>query len=467
VKPLLRNALTVGGADAAARVAGFATTVYLARVLGPAAFGLAMIGASLLVYLSLMAGPGFPQVETRNTARPGWMTPARVDAILTLRTLLSLFLAVAWMIVLLLVSAPGDARTVILLYVLSLFPLALALDWWFQGKERFGDAGAYKVIGAVAYGLTAFFLVRGPGDVAFVPAAFFAGNAAAAAWLLLRYIGTEPLPRWRFSLPDARGILAGNAPVGLAVFLGGSVVSLPPILLGVAAGEAEAGIYSAAAKIVVVILLLDRLLNALLLPAFTRKLAGSSEDARELAGLALKVVLSVMLPLGVALTFAAPAVIRFVFGSAYLAGVDALRFLVWYCVVTLLNSLFTLLLVGSGRESEYTRAMVVGSAVAVCFVAAGAFLRGASGAAAGVVAGELVTATLMLRRCFPRLLDDVSAIAVRPLAGALLMTAAGAAAMVFGPVAAASAALAAYVIFALSGGLFEHRELARLREKIL
>lgn len=467
MKPLLRNALTVGGADAAARLAGFATTVYLARVLGPAEFGLAMIGASLLVYLSLMAGPGFPQVETRNTARPGSMTPARVDAILTLRTLLSLFLAVACMVVLSMVSAPGDARTVILLYVLSLFPLALALDWWFQGKERFGDAGAYKVIGAVVYGLTAFLLVRDPGDVAFVPAAFFAGNAAAAAWLLLRYLGTEPLPRWRFSPPDARAILAGNAPVGLAVFLGGSVVSLPPILLGLFAGEAEAGVYSAAAKIVVVILLLDRLLNALLLPAFTRKLAGSPGEGRDLTGLGLKAVLSVMLPLGVALTFAAPEVIRFVFGSAYLAGVDPLRFLVWYCVMTVLNSLFTLLLVGAGRESEYTRVMVVGSALAVCFVAAGAFLRGAPGAAAGVVAGELVTAALMMRRCVPGLLDGASAVAVRPLAGALLMTAAGGAAMMLGPTVAASAALAAYAIFAFSGGLFERRELARLREKIL
>lgn len=467
MKPLLRNVLVIGAADIAARLAGFVTTVYLARVLGPAAFGVVTIGASVLIYCSLIASPGIQQVEARNAARPSFMTPERVDAILSLRMLLALLLIPLLAVVLLLAGVSGETGQVILAYALSLVPLALALDWWFQGKERFGAVGAFRLATALVYGTLAILLVRGPGDLRTVPFAFLGGNIAATTALLVLYARGQRAPLPRLDPAEARRLVAENAPVGFAVFLGQSIVNLPPIVLGVAAGDEGAGVYAAAAKILVVVLLLDRLFNALFLPAVTRKLATSREEAAGLVRLSLKAVLAVMLPVAVVLAFAAPVVMAAVFGDAYGAAAPVLAVLLWYCVLTLLNSLFSLVLMGSGREALYTRAMVIGSVLAALFVVAGAVLGGAPGAATGVVAGEALTAWLMLRNLEPDLLRGAAPSVFRPVAGGLLMAAAGFVALPYGAPAASAAALAVYAVYAPAAGLFHADEIRWLRERII
>jgi O-antigen/teichoic acid export membrane protein len=144
-----------------------------------------------------------------------------------------------------------------------------------------------------------------------------------------------------------------------------------------------------------------------------------------------------------------------------------LRVLVWYTVLTLLNSLFSLVLMGEGNEKAYTRALVAGSLAAAGLVAAGAVLGGAPGAAAGVVAGEALTAWLVFRNVDAGLLRGTAAAVLRPLAGAALMAAAGGAAASFGPVPAAAAGLAAYGLFALAGGLFAAEEVRWLKERVV
>jgi O-antigen/teichoic acid export membrane protein len=104
------------------------TTIYLARVLGAANFGVIEIATAVLIYAELIVQAGFTRLGPREIARDESRLPHLVQTILTLRLLLvaaalplTALFALSW------ANTPTDAW-VVLLYGLSLFAVALDAD---------------------------------------------------------------------------------------------------------------------------------------------------------------------------------------------------------------------------------------------------------------------------------------------------------------------------------------------------
>ncbi len=397
MKRPLRNLLSLAWADLGSRAVGFFITVYLARVLGPAAYGLVGVGFAVLGHAQLLASPGMQVVEARNAARPGGMDDDRLGAVIGLRfALAALFFAVTWALLAVL-PVDGPTRSVVLWSVAVLFPLAIAPDWFLQGRERMVPLGIARVSGYLVYGAAVWLLVRVPDDSAMAPAAFGAGSLATAVilWIAVGQGTTRP----RFT-PDVRrwaSILRENLPVGFAMFVGQQVMNLPPILLAAMRTTAEAGIYTAALKLVFLLLAMDRVLNALLLPALTRVRATRPADLDHVAGLVARLVSILATAIVVPGMFLAPLVVQLVFGSAYGEAVMIVRILLVYVGLTLVNSVAVCLLLATGRERMYSRAMIVGSITLAAAMIALTPVWGTTGTALGAVGGELVTVALMLR----------------------------------------------------------------------
>jgi len=383
--------------DVGSRGIGFLVTVYLARILGPAGFGLVSVGMALLGHLQLLASPGIQLVETRNTARPGGMDDRRVSGILTLRLVLSVILFGIAALVLFVFPYDSVLRGVVLWSLASLFPLAVATDWYLQGNERMEPVGLARFAGYVAYGLAAWMLVRSADDVAMAPVSFLLGSVVTSVMLWMAVISGRERPEisWEPSLWVR--IFRENLPVGAAVFMGQMVINLPPVVLAAMKSSADAGIYNAAMKLVFVILIADRILNALLLPALTRIKGTKPAEFEHMVTIVTKVVLtSVVCILLLGNAFASWGV-ELVFGMSYESAGSILRILLLYAGITLVNSVASNLLLAAGLERTYSAILIRGSIVLVAAMVILTPLFGVLGTATGAVIGELVTLVLMLR----------------------------------------------------------------------
>ncbi len=403
MKRPLKNFFFLVVGDAGSRLLGFFITVYLARVLEPAAFGVINIALSVLGYLILLASPGVQAVETRNVAAFAGTNESRVNSVVSLRLFLSLALLIVTTMITVFIIRSRETRESVLLFSLSLVPLSLFLDWFFYGKERFGAITGAKLLNSLVYGGAVLALVYSADDTRWVAVAFALGNSAATVFLFTHYrrkFGTLKVA-WQpaaWQPAEWKSILASNVPVGFAMCLAQSATNLPPIILGWLVSNVDAGMFSAAMKITFLLLMLDRILNALFLPVVTRYLASHKDETGFLITTVVKFVLIVVLPTTVCGVAFAPIAVPLIFGSSYAEAIPLLQILMGYFLLTLVNSLFVCILFAAGRELAYTAAITIGSVVFVAAIVTGALLMGTEGAAVGVVIGELITVVMMARQ---------------------------------------------------------------------
>ncbi|HXX63789.1 MAG TPA: oligosaccharide flippase family protein [Bacteroidota bacterium] len=467
MKKPIRDVMAVLSGDIGSRIVGFFVTVYLARVLAPASFGLINIGLAVLGYLALAGSPGIQMVETRNAAAIEGGLPRRTGAVLALRFALApVLIALTWVITLFGVPA-APTRIVILLYALSLFPMALSLDWLFQGKEEFRRVAASRLLNALVFALGVILLVHADAEITWTPIAWLAGNTASTLLLGVLYIRQFGIPSMQWNLSSWKPILAENVPVGGAMFLAQSVTNLPPIVIGIFLSNADAGVYSAAMKLVFFLLILDRTLNIVFLPAATRCAVREPSRYPAMLAISLRAVLVFIVPSLITACILAPLAFRIVFGPGYEGGVPLFCALTGYVLITILNSLLVCTLIAFGRSQTYS-SIITRGAVCLCIaVIALTPVLGTQGATIGVLIGEGVTLWLLLRSVTTIVMLPHLRSLLRPVIAGIAM--AGGAVALSGVPAYIQLGLSCLVfvfVLLLCGG-FSREDIRDLRERLI
>jgi O-antigen/teichoic acid export membrane protein len=388
MKRPLKNATALLAADIGSRLLGFVISVYLARVLSPEGFGMISIGLAVLGHLSLVASPGISLLETRNVAASAGTSHERAGGVLMVRIVLAVVVCtIAWGVIML-IPDRGMPGYVTLLYVASLLPMAVSLDWFFQGKEQMGAVSVARLSAALLYGAIVLFTVRASRDIAYAPAGFLIANWGATLILLSTYgkrfgkleMGWQPSLWWK--------ILKENLPVGLGMFLGQLAVNLPPLAIGVFVTTSAVGQFSAAAKVAFGFLILDRLFNTLFLPMLSRHVADGAGSGERLLQISLKGIVLVMSLVSVAGLLLAPFLVELLFGLPYTEAVALLQLLMPYVFLTMVNSVFVCAVLAAGRTREYLSMTLKSGIVLTAAVILLTYFFGAKGAVLGMVIGE-------------------------------------------------------------------------------
>jgi PST family polysaccharide transporter len=395
LKPILRGLFWVTAGDLFARLVGFVITAYVARMLAPDSFGVVSLGLAVLAYLGQISGAGLQVLEARNVAASVRVDAARVGAVISLRLALAVtIIALGGLGTELFVSRP-ETREALWVSMLILVPLAISLEWFFQGAEQFRTLSLAKIPYALAYGALVLPFVAGPEDVSAAILALGAATLSGAIFLFVvfhRHYGTL---RFHIDIPLWKRLLAGGMPVGLAMLAAQSAVNLGPIVIGLLFSGADVGTYSAAMKLIVLILILDRVLNSLYLPMVSRVQAQRPEELIDVVNITMKVTFGLVLPGAVCSFILAPVLVPLVFGPGYDGAVDHFRILLGYVAFTLPNSVYACTLIGCGQERQYTKILTIGSLFLAGCVVVLAYVLGPAGAALGVAIGELATFGLL------------------------------------------------------------------------
>ena len=427
MKNVLRNLFVLALGDIGSKLLGFFAVVYMARTLGPENFGFINIGLAVLGYLILVSCPGVQLYGTRSVASNEVDTAQIVMSITGLRLILSVLLIVATLLFSIVLGNMSLPILLVVLFAVSLLPLSLSLDWYFQGKERMGAITWSRLILNGLYVSFLLLMVHGGGYSLWVPVAFLAGNIGASVYLLLAWLRMEPISRfkelilWRGFWGRGKDLLWASLPLGLGSTLAQVAFHFPPLLLGFFLGPVAAGQYSAAMRIVFAFMIVDRVMSMVFFPIVARFWNADRQRLSFVSNQFMRMILFLTLPVCIVSFFLAPELVMAIYGPDYGAAINVLRVLIWFFLSTSLNTIFLFGLMGVGRERCYARVMAWGTLAQIGLMAAFVFLLGTTGVAFGYVTGEFVISVLSMNEYKKVVPINLFGALVKPAVSGLVM----------------------------------------------
>jgi PST family polysaccharide transporter len=323
---ILTNLAALLAGEGLGRAFSLATTVYLARTLGVAQFGLVETAFAVLVYLQIVVDGGLDIVATRSVARA---PERRAEFAANLVVVRGTLAAIALLAVLAFNTAtvrPEALEQMLLRMSLAVVPLVASVAWAFQSSQRMRAMAAGQVITQAAFFALALALVRGPADGLIVPliyaTAVALGTAAMLWWYLRRYGWTRPaldVGFWREVVPQ-------SAPIAASRVLRAVSFNFDVLLLGYFYSEVLVGLYAAAYRFVTLPMLLYVHAFTAMFPSLVHL---SPEQRTRTFARIVAMAGATGLAIAVVLFFAAEPMLRLVMGAPFAAGAAPLRVLAW------------------------------------------------------------------------------------------------------------------------------------------
>lgn len=308
----------------AARLVAFVGTAYLARVLGPAAFGIIGFALALTRYFRVAVDGGFNPVGAREVAaRPARSAEMAASVILFRLVLAGAALALLGLVALVL-PKPVDVQLVVFLMGLEFVGLAVDTSWVYKGLERNRPVGLALILTELVSVLVLFSFVRSPSDVVIVPLALVSGQFVAAAylaWPLFRHRRVVGRVREGFALFRSSSALIVSKLMRVLFF------SFDVLFLGFMIGEAAVGLYTAAYRICFVVTALATALTFSFLPEFTRAARSGRGDVAGIAGRSLELSSVLVAPVVVGGVVLAGPLLTAIFGAPYAEAAVAFQLL--------------------------------------------------------------------------------------------------------------------------------------------
>ncbi|MCP5229423.1 oligosaccharide flippase family protein [Accumulibacter sp.] len=356
---LRQPAMLVFAANMMRSALAFLVTLVVARGLGPAEFGLFTTFVVVTTLAHNLIGEGFDPSVVRLYARKRHDDPTRLPqvlgsaigmrALLVLPMLLLILLGGRW-----LAPALGDVLQLASLTAVaaSFATLSLAV---LQARERFV---AYALLMPLTNALRLLFLpvLALAGALTLAPLMWTHALSFALAGVLGLWLLRNELRRARLDLATIRELFRFGKWTALANLSFVLQINLAVPVLTLVKGAAQAGLYSAAATLLLVV---DQFTAALLtvnLPSTSR-----IQTATELRAFAKRLAPR-LLSVGLALSLLVPLsgqIIALAFGPAYAESATVMRVLLPGFIATLLSHPLYLVLYTSNRPHWYTGSGVV------------------------------------------------------------------------------------------------------------
>jgi O-antigen/teichoic acid export membrane protein len=377
------------------RLFGFFAVAYLARTLGKSGFGIINIGLGILSYAMILSIGGLNLLGVRKVAAKKEAINKLALRIISARLFLSAIMFIVFTVILYFLF-DGINFSVSIIYLVYMFPAVLLVEWYFQGRQRMGSIAAGKAFGMAAYLLMIVILVQSAEDIIFTPIAWTIGAAVNGAFLLMM-IESNDRPKLK-ELKNLKIIelLKESFPLAGASIIAQVVIMFPVIFIGLSIGDADAGVYSAAYKIIILILVLDRVFNALFFPKIVNHINYMPEKVGDIFRSVLKIICFVSTSFGLIALLLGEPLMLFVFGEEYISAVPIFQVLIGFFILTLVNSVFTYTLIGKHKERVYTTALSIGAILFFVFGISLTIYFGTIGMAIGVVIFEISALTYMI-----------------------------------------------------------------------
>lgn len=407
---LARNFSILFGGNVVGQLAYFAGLLYVARVLGPAAFGVWNLAQVIALYLLRAGDPGLEVESIRAIAGDHALTRQRLTTVITTRVWIGAGLYVAILCAVFAGFVPEDARAATLVFSLSVFPTAILAEWVFEAHQNVSVVGAARVLKGV------LFLALAPLAVTLARPDLMTAAAYVVSLLVPAVIFTAIAFRRhgvgdvRLALAEGPSLIARSWPFGVMSLLTQYCLFLGTVLCGYMITRQELGFYTVAHRPVIFVWMYVVVsAHRVLLPTMTAMRQTSLQRAEGFIEQILRVSTLLIVPVGYAAGVLAPFLLVLLFGPAYAGGADVFRVLLVALVIAISRSILEVDLIARHEQHAYLRGVVGMAVVYTVLTPVAIHVDGIVGCAWAAVIAEaaffiylLATAEPGVRKALPR-----------------------------------------------------------------
>lgn len=393
-RSVARNFLALVSGEVLARLVAFVVVIFIARVLGAEGYGVVAFAVSVNLYLSKIADFAIEWVGSRAVAGQRDRLESLVAAIMSVRLVLAVLLTL-FAVVLVQWLVPEPERSVLLLYCLTIIPIAASTKWVHMGLEDARPIGYSRVLGELL-GLAIVLVAMSRSAALWVPpVAQVASELLVAGYLLIVLRRRGYRLRLAWDLPTALPVFRAGFPLLVHMLLGLFIYNSDLIFLRIFRDSEQVGYYAAAYTLISLLANLGITYGMSLLPTMTRYGAGSAQE-QSLYQTALVHVYALCLPISIGGMLLAGGIIGLAFGAQYASSTMALQILIWSIPLSIVRNVPWSGLIARGREDLLLRAITMAALVNVALNLTLIPVWGLLGAAWATVITECLVGSLML-----------------------------------------------------------------------
>ncbi|MBN2572462.1 MAG: oligosaccharide flippase family protein [Ignavibacteriales bacterium] len=356
----IKNIFSLFSSEFIARLVGFIATIYLARRLGTDNFGILNIGLAVLNYAAIFSASGLNMLGTRKTAERVEGDNAILNKLIISKFSLTIVISIITFFIVTFFVHSEATSEIIFIYLLYLLPSVFIIDWYFQGKETMGVITVGRSVGMTVYLIFVLLFVNTSADIISAAYAWVIGAVVNAIILWIFLTKRIKVKLFSIKIISSFNYIRESVPLGAATIISQVVIMFPILYIGAIYSEEQAGIYSAAYRIIILLLVADRIFSTMFFPKIVNLITKRSEKLESVFNSILKIITFFSFYIGfVSIIFADTLVIT-IFGTEYNNSVFIFQLLIGYFILTLINSVFSFTLIGMKEEKSYSVAMFIG-----------------------------------------------------------------------------------------------------------
>jgi O-antigen/teichoic acid export membrane protein len=339
--------------------------MYVARHLGADGFGVLSFGLAFTAIFSIFTDIGLQSLMIRDIARDKALAAKYLGNVAVVKVLLGVLTFGVMALVINLLDYPQQTVNVVYLLGLAVVLNAFSLMFYavFLAYERMEFQALGQVLGGAIMLAGAFWAISHDYNVA-----GFALFYTIASVVTLGY--SFVISAWKFTLPRIEVDLGfwkrtfkEAWPFGLAAMFAAFFYSIDSVMLSVIKGDEAVGWYSAAYRLILVLMFIPVAYFSSIFPIMSRLHITSKELQRFAYERSFKYMLILGVPIGAGTTILATKIVLLIFGAGYVNSITALQVLVWSMVFLFVSTIFTSLFASANKQ------IVVTIVVMICAVA--------------------------------------------------------------------------------------------------
>jgi len=395
----------------------FFVTIYIARVLGTAAFGLYSFALAFLAYLLIVTDFGLSLFGIKEIAQNRQSAPKIALNVVLLRLFLAVVAYGLSFVIVLFAPVPTQLKLLFWLVFLLVFPRAIDPSWIFQGLEKMQYIALLKIAGAILSLSLTVLLVKSSADLIKLPIINFL-SLLIVALVLIIFISKVifELRLHHLSISIWKNYVSQALPLGVAAVLIQVYCNLDSIMLGFMRDVEAVGVYNAAYKLFFGVVFLLAFWQQVVFPESSRRIMADREKAKNFLLDYSRISFLFGFPICYLVAFLAPTLINIFFGVAYSGANLALTILVWNFLPLILSGLYgTLILVPLGKTKEILFAAGGGALINIILNLLLIPGFGVSGAAVATLLTEVSVTVIMLLRTFKYFKFEWWSVVIKPM----------------------------------------------------
>ena len=397
VKRGFNNILWISISEISSKGLIFLGTIYLARILGKAGFGLFSLALTVGVYLWAIADLGVTGYGVREIARNREKSAELYSLLNSLRFVFALCLFLIFSGALYMIHMPLEKKLILLSGGIYPITSALSSDWVFRGLEKM----QYIVAGSLTTSLfflgNLFLFVKGHSDtsiaVLLYSSSFLAGSLISM--ILLRHKLNIPFSflvsfkDWRFHIKESFYFAINTVFNNVSIFI-------PILFMGIWSTAEELGIFSAPHRLSLMITHAGGLAISALYPTLSNLYVTDRDAFKKTHIRFQKLIIVIAMPVCIISAILSKDIVMFIFGSLYVKSIGIFKVLVWLSLLLIIRYSFGSALLSAGFHRFNMIATGTGAVIVLLVSIVLIPKYSGYGAAFALICGEIFILTLMI-----------------------------------------------------------------------